>query len=114
MKSFLLAMIAVFAAMQMEVPSAAAISRAIDGKHFLGYNVVNLQSGNFTTDANYVASTADILRAGTLRYPGGNLADWWDWKAGWCIPETTAQGCAALKNPCSNKQKRKVYKVRRR
>eukprot|EP00729_Bicosta_minor_P018458 gene18458-32957_t len=104
-------MIAVFAAMQMEVPSAAAISRAIDGKHFLGYNVVNLQSGNFTTDAKYVASTADILRAGTLRYPGGNLADWWDWKAGWCIPETTAQGCAALKNPCANKQQRKVYKL---
>ena len=58
--------------------AAAAISRPLDGSHFLGYNVVNLQSGNFSTDRAYVSGTA-ALRPGTLRYPGGNLGDWWDW-----------------------------------
>ena len=57
-------------------------------------------------------TTAHVLKAGTLRYPGGNLADWWDWRTGWCVPETTTSGCEALKNPCASKQHRKVYKVR--
>jgi hypothetical protein len=60
--------------------------RPIDGAHFLGFNVVNLQSGNFSTDSAYVRTTAAQLHAGTLRYPGGNLGDWWDWKTGWCPP----------------------------
>jgi hypothetical protein len=40
--------------------------RPLDGRRFLGYNVVNLQSGNFTTDEAYVAGTAALL-PGTLR-----------------------------------------------
>jgi hypothetical protein len=52
-------------------------SRPLDGAHFLGFNVVNLQSGNFSTDSAYAAATAGALQAGTLRYPGGNLADFW-------------------------------------
>ena len=46
-----------------------------------GFNVVNLQSGNFSADAAYTHATAALLHSGALRYPGGNLADWWDWRS---------------------------------
>ena len=140
--------IAALVAVHTAAVTADTVSRPIDGKHFLGFNVNNLQSGNFSQDAAYTnvgvfkrtnvlfssnihhyttqcpraytrsiidrrtQTTAHVLKAGTLRYPGGNLADWWDWRTGWCVPETTTSGCEALKNPCASKQHRKVYKVR--
>ena len=60
--------------------SATEPRRAINGNAFLGYNVVNLRSGNFS-DAPYLEATA-ALNPGILRYPGGNIADWWDWRTG--------------------------------
>jgi alpha-L-arabinofuranosidase len=56
-----------------------------------------------------VDATANALHAGTLRYPGGNLADWWDWKTGWCIDNTTAPGCPKCNNPCRKKSKKRTY-----
>ena len=61
--------------------TAVAASRALAGASFLGFNVVNLQSGNFSADAAYTHATAALLHSGALRYPGGNLADWWDWRS---------------------------------
>ena len=79
--------------------AATAISRPLDGSHFLGYNVVNMQSGNFSTDRAYVSGTA-ALRPGTLRYPGGNLGDWWDWRTGWCVTNTSVPSSPQVTNPC--------------
>jgi alpha-L-arabinofuranosidase len=81
--------------------------RSINGAHFLGFNVVNLQSGNFS-DPPYVAAAA-ALHAGLLRYPGGNLADFWDWRAGWCVANISAEGCPACLNPCANKAPPRRY-----
>ena len=93
------------------VPIAAAVlyahgsaGRTLDGSHFLGYNVVNLASGNFS-DPGYAANTAAV--GGTvLRYPGGNLADWWDWRTGWCVSATSAAGCPECHNACKGKPRR--------
>jgi hypothetical protein len=89
-------------------PSAAA-SRALAGASFLGFNVVNLQSGNFTTDEAYAAATAGALQAGVLRYPGGNIADFWDWRVGWCVAAPNASGCPSCRNPCPSKLRRRTY-----
>ena len=85
------------------------MSRNLPGNHFIGYNVVNLQSGNFTTDTEYVTATSHLLHAGLLRYPGGNLADWWNWETGWCVKTTTASGCPRCKNPCARKSTVRTY-----
>ena len=86
-------------------------ARQIDGR-FFGFNVVNLQSGNFSTDEAYSAATADVLHAKVLRYPGGNLADFWNWTTGWCVNTTEAVGCAKCSNPCQRKNKHpRIYKL---
>ena len=41
-----------------------------------------------------------------LRYPGGNLADWWDWRTGWCVSATVAAGCPECHNACKSKPRR--------
>lgn len=88
--------------------------RPLDGAHFLGYNVVNLQSGNFSADPAYAQATA-ALNSGTLRYPGGNLGDWWDWKKGWCVSNTSVASVPKVRNPCaggrsgSKPKRRRVY-----
>ena len=86
-------------------------SRDLVGKHFIGYNVVNLQSGNFTSDPAYAAATHSLLRAGILRYPGGNLADFWDWETGWCVTAAGAQGCPKCTNPCLKKTEKRIYRL---
>eukprot|EP00936_MAST-01D_sp_MAST-1D-sp1_P002946 g2946.t1 len=86
-------------------------TRLLDGAHFLGFNVVNLQSGNFSSDAEYVRSTAGALQAGILRYPGGNLADFWDWRRGWCVENATAASCPECRNPCSGKSVPRRYSL---
>eukprot|EP01051_Picozoa_sp_SAG22_P018682 SAG22_NODE_3217_length_1851_cov_1.808219_1_plen_236_part_00 len=81
----------------------AAAPRPVSGRNFLGYNVVNLQSGNFSSDPAYAAATGPVaggLHAGSLRYPGGNLADWWDWRSGWCVANTSVPAVPAVRNPC--------------
>ena len=90
--------------------SGASLTRNIT--RFVGYNVVNLQSGNFT-DPRYTEGSA-ALNAGVLRYPGGNLADWWDWRTGWCVKETECAGCPASlpsvpKKPGGCKNKPRQY-----
>ena len=96
-----LALCVLMTLISIAVPIAAAVlyahgsaGRTLNGSHFLGYNVVNLASGNFS-DPGYAANTAAV--GGTvLRYPGGNLADWWDWRTGWCVSATVAAGCPQL------------------
>jgi len=89
--------------------------RPLNGRHFVGYNVVNLQSGNFSTDPAYVASTV-ALTPGTLRYPGGNLADWWDWRTGWCLGNLSVPSSPQATNPCyaghtSRPKPRRPYQI---
>ena len=86
-----------------------AAARHLTDPRALGYNVVNLQSGNFSLDAAYADTTAKVLHAGVLRYPGGNLADFWDWKAGWCVATTQAPGCPQCRNPCQKKRVARPY-----
>ena len=96
--------------------SGRGTPRSVAGGQFLGMNVVNLQSGNFSSDPDYLASTA-ALNTGTLRYPGGNLGDWWDWRTGWCVQNASVPDCPAVRNPCfggrdGGKSKRKrIYKL---
>jgi len=96
-------------------PTPPPPQRAVDGAHFLGYNVVNLQSGNFSSDAAYSTATAAALHAGTLRYPGGNLGDWWDWRTGWCLDNVSVPALPAVHNPCyggrsgAKPKRRRVY-----
>ena len=85
-------------------------SRNLPGKQFFGYNVVNLQSGNFSTDQAYAIATKS-LNVGILRYPGGNLADFWNWRTGWCVNTTSANGCPKCKNPCVNKSEKRIYRL---
>lgn len=95
-------------ARSMQLPPEPVVAvgeaRPLDGDHFIGYNVVNLQSGNFT-DPGYTNGTA-LAGAGLLRYPGGNLADFWDWRTGWCVAAATAVGCDKCTNPCKGKRRR--------
>jgi hypothetical protein len=86
-----------------------ASARPVSDARVLGFNVNNLQSGNFSSDLAYATSTADSLHAGVLRYPGGNLADFWDWRSGWCVAAKTAQGCPSCSNPCANKPTKRLY-----
>ena len=92
-------------------------SRPLDGAAFVGFNVVNLQSGNFSTDGAYVRATANALHAGVLRYPGGNLADWWDWRTGWCVENVSIPTLPMVRNPCyggrsgSKPKRQRVYRL---
>lgn len=52
--------------------------------YFLGYNNVPIH-GPMWEDTNMVAA-AKILKPGNLRYPGGTIANFWDWKKGWFLP----------------------------
>ena len=77
---------------RVAVPIAAvstlSAGRTLDGSHFLGYNVVNLASSR-----PRLRGARRAVGGTVLRYPGGNLADWWDWRTGWCVSATVAAGC---------------------
>lgn len=52
--------------------------------YFLGYNNVPNRSPSWT-DPN-VINIAKQLNIGTVRYPAGTLANYWDWQSGWLLP----------------------------
>jgi len=52
--------------------------------YFLGYNNVPTHSPSWTNPD--VVNAAKQLKPGTLRYPGGTIANFWDWQNGWLLP----------------------------
>ncbi|MBA3647145.1 MAG: T9SS type A sorting domain-containing protein [Chitinophagales bacterium] len=52
---------------------------------YIGYNGMNTtHSGEWWNEPDLM-SHVPLLKAKTLRYPGGSIANWWDWKKGWFI-----------------------------
>lgn len=51
--------------------------------YFLGYNNVPSHSPSWTDPD--VVRAARQLNPGTLRYPGGTVANYWDWRNGWFL-----------------------------
>jgi hypothetical protein len=56
--------------------------------YFLGYNNVPIHSPSWN-DPNAVKAAVQ-LKPGTLRYPGGTVANYWDWRSGWFVPDAPA------------------------
>jgi hypothetical protein len=56
----------------------------LHGDRFFGLNVVQVQpwSGSWR-DKQYSSNASLHLRPGNLRYPGGTVGNYWDWKTGW-------------------------------
>ena len=52
--------------------------------YFLGYNNVPIHSPSW--DNPQVVRAAMQMKPGTLRYPGGTVANYWDWQSGWFLP----------------------------
>lgn len=53
--------------------------------YYLGYNNVPIHSPPWD-DPNTVKA-ATQMKPGTLRYPGGTVANYWDWRSGWFVPK---------------------------
>lgn len=53
--------------------------------YFLGYNAVPIQGATWS-NANLVKA-AQELSVELLRYPGGTIANYWDWNTGWFLPD---------------------------
>lgn len=67
--------------------TAIATPRSIGGGRSLGANTNLVRLGSWA-DSNYVDTTRSLLHgSGTLRYPGGGPANYWDWRTGWCLAE---------------------------
>src|SRR5215471_13672927 len=52
--------------------------------YYLGYNNVPIHSPSW--DDPDAVRAATQLKPEILRYPGGTVANYWDWKSGWFIP----------------------------
>lgn len=52
--------------------------------YFLGYNNVPIHSPSW--DNPNAVKAAVQFNPGTLRYPGGTVANYWDWQNGWFLP----------------------------
>jgi hypothetical protein len=52
--------------------------------YFLGYNNVPIHSPSWS-NPNAVKAAVQF-KPGTLRYPGGTVANYWDWQNGWFLP----------------------------
>ncbi len=52
--------------------------------YFLGYNNVPIHSTSW--DNPNAVKAAVQFNPGTLRYPGGTVANFWDWQKGWFLP----------------------------
>ena len=58
------------------------------GGRFVGLNVVQTQSWSGSwTDSAYTAGVSTRLLPGFLRYPGGTVGNYWDWKTGWFLTD---------------------------
>ncbi len=53
--------------------------------YFLGYNNVPIHSPSW--DNSDVVRAATQMKPGTLRYPGGTVANYWNWRTGWFLPQ---------------------------
>lgn len=65
------------------VTSNPGASRQV-APYFLGYNNVPIHSPSW--DNPDIVNAAIPLKPGTLRYPGGTVANYWDWQSGWFVP----------------------------
>lgn len=53
--------------------------------YFLGYNNIPIHSPSWNDPD--VVQAATQMKPGTLRYPGGTIANYWDWRTGWFLPQ---------------------------
>ncbi|MBA3648846.1 MAG: T9SS type A sorting domain-containing protein [Chitinophagales bacterium] len=52
---------------------------------YVGYNGMNTtHSGEWWNEPDLMKHIP-LLKPKTIRYPGGSIANWWDWKSGWFI-----------------------------
>jgi hypothetical protein len=67
---------------------ARQLRRASGGQEFLGFNLNGLRG---RVDSPGITSTAAGLLGGGgfLRYPGGSPANYWDWRSGWCVANSS-------------------------
>lgn len=74
-------------------------TRPLDGSLFVGYNTggAGLADENLTLPV--ALSAAAALQPGTLRYPGGTQASYWDWRSGGCLKNLSLPG--PLPNECN-------------
>lgn len=61
--------------------------------YFLGYNNVPIHSPSW--DNPDVVKAATQMKPGTLRYPGGTVANYWDWRSGWFVPRALSSFLSA-------------------
>ncbi|QBD75835.1 hypothetical protein EPA93_07375 [Ktedonosporobacter rubrisoli] len=70
-------------------PGSAAYTATLGAQrplapYFMGYNNVPLHSPAWSNPK--VLKVAKQLKAGNIRYPGGTVANYWDWQNGWFLP----------------------------
>ena len=64
---------------------------------FFGFNGQNTNETGFGYDNPAVVNSLSLVHASTLRFPGGTVANYWDWKNGNYIePISPATGCFGL------------------
>ena len=64
---------------------------------FFGFNGQNTNESGFGYDNSAVINSLSLINASTLRFPGGTVANYWDWKNGNYIdPISPATGCFGL------------------
>ncbi|MCS6990595.1 MAG: T9SS type A sorting domain-containing protein [Chitinophagales bacterium] len=52
---------------------------------WIGYNGQNMIRDSLGWSNPYLLNNLPKLRPKTIRYPGGGVANWWDWREGWFV-----------------------------
>ncbi|MEO5673022.1 MAG: hypothetical protein ABIQ74_00110, partial [Chitinophagales bacterium] len=52
---------------------------------WMGFNGQNMIRDSIGWDNPYLLANLPLLHPKNLRYPGGGLANWWDWRKGWFV-----------------------------
>ncbi|CAN5482365.1 hypothetical protein BH11BAC2_BH11BAC2_13040 [soil metagenome] len=60
---------------------------------YLGLNGANTLTTNSSFYNNNVNTLLREFKPSYLRYPGGTLANYWDWKEGWLFRNMADNGC---------------------
>ncbi|MEO5673021.1 MAG: T9SS type A sorting domain-containing protein [Chitinophagales bacterium] len=69
---------------QATVTMALGYRRSFDSE-WIGYNAANvIRDSMYLTEPHLLAAFPQ-LQPKTIRYPAGNVSNWWDWKKGWFV-----------------------------
>ncbi|MEO5675577.1 MAG: T9SS type A sorting domain-containing protein, partial [Chitinophagales bacterium] len=76
---------------------------------WMGFNGQNMIRDSIGWDNPYLLANLPLLHPKNLRYPGGGLANWWDWHKGWFVDRTDLpeayKGLKQLNNSLENYKK---------